>query len=184
MPAIQALLWQRGAWSIGSAGSKACWRHGMEAFSVLLALCEGNPSVTNNMCLPGVSLILSWTSRWANNSVARFEMAWRSCDITVLYCHVISLHSSGELIFWIHNLTIFLFRVAIVFRNAIVYLLHVNNGWNPVWEYLSWIRWLLSWWVQTLLKINESRSTRMLYFTPQPGALLLMWMNLYPCMDK
>ena len=50
------------------------WRHQMETFSALLALCEGNPLVSDGFPPQrpvtrsfNVSLICDWTNIWANN---------------------------------------------------------------------------------------------------------------------
>ena len=50
------------------------WRHQMETFSALLALCEGNSPVTGNSPLKGqwrgasmFSLTRPWTNGWANH---------------------------------------------------------------------------------------------------------------------
>ena len=50
------------------------WRHQMETFSVLLALCAGNSPVTGEFPTQrpvtrsfDVSLICVWTNRWVNN---------------------------------------------------------------------------------------------------------------------
>ena len=52
----------------------SCWRHQMETFSALLALCEGNPPVTGgfpsqSQCRGDLmfSLVCAWTNNWANN---------------------------------------------------------------------------------------------------------------------
>ena len=53
--------------------SKAWWRHQMETFSALVALCEGNspfnefPSQTQWRGTLMFSLICAWTNGWANN---------------------------------------------------------------------------------------------------------------------
>ena len=51
------------------------WRHQMETFSALLALCEGNPAVTGGFpsqrsvtrSFDVFFLICTWTTGWANN---------------------------------------------------------------------------------------------------------------------
>ena len=54
----------------------AWWRHQMETFSALLAICERNPSVTGGFDSPNkgqwrealrFSLIYAWTNGWADN---------------------------------------------------------------------------------------------------------------------
>ena len=55
----------------GSPRARPWWRHQMEAFSALLALCEGNPSHKGQW--RGIlmfSLICAWTNCWANNRCA------------------------------------------------------------------------------------------------------------------
>ena len=54
------------------------WRHPMETFFALLALCEGNPPVTGGFPSQrpvtrsfDLSLICAWTNGWANNRDAR-----------------------------------------------------------------------------------------------------------------
>ena len=69
------------------------WRHQMEAFSALLALCEGNPLVTGGSPHKGqwrralmFSLISAWTNGWTNN---RDPGDLRRCparyDVTVMF---------------------------------------------------------------------------------------------------
>ena len=52
------------------------WRHQMEIFSALLAICEGNPSASGGFPSQSqwrgalmFSLICTWTNGWANNRV-------------------------------------------------------------------------------------------------------------------
>ena len=56
--------------------TESWWRHQMETFATLLALCEGNPPVTRHRWIPLTpasdtalmfSLIYAWTNGWANN---------------------------------------------------------------------------------------------------------------------
>ena len=56
------------------ASPSSWWRHQMETFFVLLALCKGNPPVTSGFPLQSlwrgalmISLICTWTNSWANN---------------------------------------------------------------------------------------------------------------------
>ena len=50
------------------------WRHQMETFSVLPALCEGNPTVTGGVPSPRLVMVLplicAWTNGWAHNQNA------------------------------------------------------------------------------------------------------------------
>ena len=61
-------------WWTSSRVAGAMWRHKMGTFSALLALCEGNPPVTDGSPHKGqwrwalmISLICVWTNSWANN---------------------------------------------------------------------------------------------------------------------
>ena len=58
-------------------GEKSWWRHQMETFSALLALCAGNSLVPVNYPHKGqwrgalmFSLICAWINRWVNNGEA------------------------------------------------------------------------------------------------------------------
>ena len=81
--------------SYGTCGAptrRAWWPHHMEAFSALLAFCEGNPLVTGGFPSQrpvtrsfDVSLICAWTNGWANNRDAgdlRRHLA--HCNVTVM----------------------------------------------------------------------------------------------------
>ena len=82
-----------------SNGCRAPWCHDMETHSVLLALCEGKPLAPVEPCPHPhskgqcgaliCSLMLAWTSSWANTRDA-MTFIWRHCngltgfDVTVL----------------------------------------------------------------------------------------------------
>ena len=83
-------VWQ-GSWLVVF---HSLWCHQMETFSALLALCEGNPSVTGGF--PShfrpvtwsliFSLICAWTNSWANNRDTGDSRCHRShYDVTVMY---------------------------------------------------------------------------------------------------
>ena len=67
------------------------WRHQMETFSALLALCEGNPPVTGgfpsnrpvtwNLSFFDVLLNKRLNNQW---SCRRFEAPWCLCDVTLM----------------------------------------------------------------------------------------------------
>ena len=85
--------------SISRQFSISKWRHQMETFSVLLALCVGNSTVTGESPSQrpltrsfDVSLICAWTNGWANNRDAgnlrhrraHYEvtvMCWHQCQV-------------------------------------------------------------------------------------------------------
>ena len=63
--------------------SLSWWRHKMETFSALLALCVGNSSVTVVF-----SLICAWTNGWVNNRDAGdFKHHRAHYDVTVMMCN-------------------------------------------------------------------------------------------------
>ena len=72
---------------------KAWWRHQMEIFSALLALCEGNPPVdspSKGQWRGAIvfSLICTWTNDWPNNGDAGDLRRHRAhYDITVMKMH-------------------------------------------------------------------------------------------------
>ena len=73
-PNLTHLLWGK---------TLSWWRYQMEAFSVLLALCEGRPPVTGGFppqrqVTRMFSLIFPWTHGWANNRDA--SDLWRHCN--------------------------------------------------------------------------------------------------------
>ena len=64
------------------------WRHQMEAFSALLTLCEGNPTVTGRFpsqrpVMLMFSLICDWINGWANNRWFETPLCslWRHCNM-------------------------------------------------------------------------------------------------------
>ena len=69
------------------------WRHQMEAFSMLLAICEGNSPVACEFPHKGqwrgalmFSLIYAWTSDWVNNRDAGYLRRNRvHYDVTVMW---------------------------------------------------------------------------------------------------
>ena len=67
------------------------WRHQMETFSALLALCEGNPPVdsTHKGQWRGAlmfSLICAWTSGWVNNCEAADSRRYNAhYDVTAMH---------------------------------------------------------------------------------------------------
>ena len=63
--------------SFGGGESKTWWRHQMETFSALLALCAGNSPVTGEFPAQrpvtrsfDISLICAWINGWVNNREA------------------------------------------------------------------------------------------------------------------
>ena len=71
----------------------------METFSVLLAICEGNPTITGGFPTQklvtrnfDVSFICTWTNSWANNRGAGYLGRHRvHYDITLMVCHLFLL---------------------------------------------------------------------------------------------
>ena len=69
------------------------WRHQMETFSALLALCVGNSPVPVNSPQKGqwrgaliFSLIYAWINGWVNNREAGDLRRYRAhCDVIVMY---------------------------------------------------------------------------------------------------
>ena len=66
----------------------AWWRHQMETFSALLALCEGNPPVTSLRPVTrsfDVSLTCAWTNGWAiNQDIGDLRLCGAYYDVTVM----------------------------------------------------------------------------------------------------
>ena len=71
----------------------ACWRHQMETFSVLLAICAGNSPVTGEFSSQSqwrwvlmFSLICAWINGWVNNREAGDLRRHRAhYNVTILY---------------------------------------------------------------------------------------------------
>ena len=74
------------------------WRHQMETFSALLALCEGIPSVTGGFPSQRqvmFALICAWTNSWANYQDAGDLRRHRAhYDVTVMRVQIFNLSSS------------------------------------------------------------------------------------------
>ena len=84
------------------------WRHQMQTFSALLAICEGNPPVTGCFRSRGslmFSLICAWTNSWTNNGDpgdlrrhrAHYDVAlmckiWSHCIKVRFEQHAINTH--------------------------------------------------------------------------------------------
>ena len=72
------------------------WRHQMETFSALLALCEGNSPMTGEFPWQrpvtrgfDISLIHAWTNNWVNTRDAGHLRRHRAhYDITVIYLQI------------------------------------------------------------------------------------------------
>ena len=93
-----------GVWTVGSVVCNillclqdmllcSWWRHRMEIFSALLALCEGNPPVTGGFSLTKANdaelwcfLWSAWTKGWANNRDAGDLRRLRPSPMTSLEC--------------------------------------------------------------------------------------------------
>ena len=81
------------------------WRHQMETFSALLAICAGNSPVTVTSPHKGqwrgalmLSLICAWINDWVNNRQAGdFRRHHAHYDVTVMYCVMVWL-------FWCNSL--------------------------------------------------------------------------------
>ena len=77
------------------------WRHQMETFSALLALCERNLPVTGGFPSQGqwrgalmFSLICPWTNAWANNRDAGDVKRYRvNYDVTVMFTSNLALNA-------------------------------------------------------------------------------------------
>ena len=73
---------------------RSWWRNDMITFSILLALCEWNPPVTDRFTLKGpvarnfnVTLIYAWTDGWTNTGVAGdLSRHDAYCDVSVMGC--------------------------------------------------------------------------------------------------
>ena len=86
------------------------WRHQMEAFSALLALCVGNSPVTREFPHKGqwsgalmFSLICAWMNGWVNNREAgdlRRHLA--HYHVTVMHCNVLKnlISVTDQHFFW------------------------------------------------------------------------------------
>ena len=79
-------------WQFPSLSSTTWWRHQMETFSALLAICAGNSPVPGEFPTqrPGMrslmfSLICIWINGWVNNGEAGDLRRHRAhCDVTVM----------------------------------------------------------------------------------------------------
>ena len=113
------------------------WRHQMEAFSALLALCEGNhPLVTGGSPYKGqwcgalmFSLICAWTNDWANNRDAgdlrRQDAHYNVTVMLVPKSYVLGVEliavSPGR-------------RQAIIWTNAGIFLIGpLGTNFNEIW---------------------------------------------------
>ena len=91
---VKSLWWGYAIWHQRSWSSffQSWWRHQMETFSALLALCEGNSPVTGEFPHKGqwrgalmFSLICTSTNRWViNRDTGDLRCHWAYCDITVM----------------------------------------------------------------------------------------------------
>ena len=80
-------------WASCRKQNKPFWRHDMEKFSTLLALCEGNPPVmggfphTKGLSVQGfnVALKFAWAWSWANDQVAD-DMRRHDTHVMSLQC--------------------------------------------------------------------------------------------------
>ena len=81
------------------------WRHQMEMFSVLLAICAGNSSVTGEFPAQrpvtrscDVSLICAWINGWVNNGeVGDLRRSRTHNDVTVISCIYCIEYSLSEM---------------------------------------------------------------------------------------
>ena len=77
---------------VGEKKNYSWWRHQMETFSALLAICAGNSPVPANSPHKGqwrgalmFSLICVWINGWVNNREAGYLRRYRAhCDVTVM----------------------------------------------------------------------------------------------------
>ena len=83
---------------------RAWWRHQMETFSALLALCAGNSPVTSEFPHKGqwsgalmFSLIHAWINGWVNNREAGDLRCHRAhYDVAVMKFHGIKTHCTDH----------------------------------------------------------------------------------------
>ena len=94
------------------------WRHQMETFSALLAICAGNSPVPDEFPHKGqrrralmFSLIFAWINGWVNNREAGYFRRYRAhYDVIVMLIQSISLSQNGYFIFYIENKIAFCFK--------------------------------------------------------------------------
>ena len=86
------------------------WRHQMETFSALVALCAGNSPVPVNSPHKGqwrgalmFSLICAWTNGWVNNREAGdFRRHRAHCDVIVMNSETVSMSWRHGYTYWVH----------------------------------------------------------------------------------
>ena len=165
------------------------WRHQMETFSVLLALCTGNSPVTVSSPQKGqwrralmFSLICTWINDWVNKGEAGVLRCHRPhYDVTVmlntdicstsvipviyavfLFCHSIKMRLYCLLFLWCVQYTVIL--------NSVIMRISYTNTWKkimfPLANSVSYV--LITW-----------------KFVPQPfmpyTAILLCWLFVAWC---
>ena len=89
------------------------WRHQMEKFAALLAICAGNSPVLGEFPAqrPGTRalmfLICAWINTWVKNRGAGDLRCYGAhCDVTVMtnvnYCHSFHVSAKAKVIIWNH----------------------------------------------------------------------------------
>ena len=92
MPALFPLFWHILVRIVSLVSPEPWWRHQMETFSALLALCAGNSPVPVNSPHKGqwrgafmFSLICTWINDWVNNRETGDLKRYRGhCDVNVM----------------------------------------------------------------------------------------------------
>ena len=95
----KSMIWINFKQNYWAGRSYPWWRHQMETFSALLAICAGNSSATSEFPGKGqchgalmFSLICVWINGWVNNREAGDLRRYRAhYDVTVMQIHPICL---------------------------------------------------------------------------------------------
>ena len=126
-------------WAKASGMFVLWWRHQMETFSALLAICAGNSPVTGEFTAQRpvtralmLSLIWAWINGWVNNREAGDLRRHRAHYDVIIMC--ISLAISWGLTHWPPR------RFKRNFREVIFKLILVTDGWGV--SYKIALRWM------------------------------------------
>ena len=117
------------------------WRHQMEAFSALLALCAGNSAVTGEFQYKGqwhgalmFSLICAWINGWVNNREAGDLRRHRAHYDVIVMCMALLMRT---LKWWLCNACNSEIPQAPSSKSRAIYtankqrvLMHRHQGWN------------------------------------------------------
>ena len=108
------------------------WRHNMEKLSVLLALCESNPSVTGGLphTRPAMRSFDVSNDVCLNITVEdTFEILVNSDALTLIWrhCNAVALLSLLNIWYWLENLGFILYLLR-CYRHSIIYFIMTSSN--------------------------------------------------------